>query len=95
MFWPPFVFLVRRAPALQLVQEFRRVFEFRQRRARFAPPLHGQSPDETEPPVVCDADGLQIGRGLNERVHGRRSRAKSRCCSINPDVGFGARGASK
>jgi hypothetical protein len=61
--------------------------------ARLTPAQYGQPTDEAEAPPMGFADGLQVGRGANEGVHGSRSLANRRCCSINPDVGWALAGA--
>lgn len=61
---------------------------------RFAPAKHSQPADEAEAPLPRLALRLQVGRRANQGVHGRRSLANRRCCSISPEVGAGARGAS-
>lgn len=63
--------------------------------ARLAPALDRESADETVAPPVRLADGLEVGGRPDQAVHRRRFSAKSRCCSMSPDVGLGARGASR
>jgi hypothetical protein len=64
------------------------------RLTRFAPSLEGEASDEAETPPFGFANCLKIGRRPDDGVHGRRAR-KRRCCSTNPEVGFGALGGSK
>ena len=63
------------------------------RLARLTPALDREVADEAEPPPLGHADRLELGRRADDLVH-RRSFRKTRCCSIRPEVGFGARGAS-
>lgn len=63
------------------------------RLARFTPALDREAADEAEPPPLGHADRLEVGGRADDLVH-RRSFRKTRCCSIRPEVGFGARGAS-
>ena len=63
------------------------------RLARLTPALDREAAGEAEPPPLGHADRLELGRRADDLVH-RRSFRKTRCCSIRPEVGFGARGAS-
>ncbi len=65
------------------------------RLARLTPALHRQAANEAEAPTVGLTHALKLGCGVDQRVHGRRIFWNRRCCSISPDVGVGARGASR
>lgn len=58
---------------------------------RLSPAQHGESADEAEPLLLRLAHSLQFCGRADQRVHGRRSLANRRCCSMSPELGFGAR----
>jgi hypothetical protein len=37
----------------------------------------------------------EIGGGTDDFIQGRGIRRKMRCCSMSPEVGFGARGGTR
>lgn len=63
--------------------------------AGFTPPLDREAADETVPPAFGFTHILEFGRRTDDGIQGGGIRRKTRCCSMSPEVGFGARGGTR